>query len=124
MPMLPKRFCRKQGCNQIVESGYCDKHKAEDHQRYDRHRGTAHERGYDSRWRKARDGWLRKHPLCAECERSGVLTAATVVDHITPHKGDNSLFWDRDNWQSLCKRHHDIKTVREDGGFGMGQKIP
>lgn len=43
---------------------------------------------------------------------------AEVVDHIVPHKGDLSLFWSRSNWQSLCKRCHDIKTAMEDGGFG------
>ncbi len=43
---------------------------------------------------------------------------ADVVDHIIPHKGDQSLFWDSSNWQPLCKHHHDQKTAREDGGFG------
>ncbi len=43
---------------------------------------------------------------------------ATVVDHIRPHKGNQELFWDVTNWGALCKRCHDIKTVKEDGGFG------
>lgn len=47
----------------------------------------------------------------------GQLTEAKVVDHIKPHRGDKELFWDSTNWQSLCKRHHDIKTATEDGGF-------
>ncbi|WP_368028316.1 HNH endonuclease signature motif containing protein [Paenibacillus sp. DCT19] len=41
-----------------------------------------------------------------------------MVDHIVPHKGDEGLFWDSTNWQALCKRCHDIKTVTQDGGFG------
>lgn len=41
-----------------------------------------------------------------------------MVDHITPHKGDRGLFWDRNNWQALCKTCHDTKTAAEDGGFG------
>ena len=41
------------------------------------------------------------------CERSGQLTAATVVDHIKAHKGDEYLFFDPDNLASLCKQHHD-----------------
>ena len=40
------------------------------------------------------------------------IEVATVVDHIMPHKGDNTLFWDRDNWQSLCKRFHNIPISR------------
>jgi 5-methylcytosine-specific restriction protein A len=39
---------------------------------------------------------------------------ATVVDHIIPHRGDEKLFWDRDNWQALCKSCHDHKTWTED----------
>lgn len=59
-----------------------------------------------------------KHPFCVECQREGSLEMATVVDHIVPHKGDMDLFWDSNNWQGLCKRHHDKKTATQDGGFG------
>jgi 5-methylcytosine-specific restriction enzyme A len=86
---------------------------------YDHQRGTAHQRGYGARWQKARAGWLVAHPLCAACERQGRVTAATVVDHVIPHRGDMALFWAAaTNWQSLCKPCHDAKTAREDGGFG------
>jgi 5-methylcytosine-specific restriction endonuclease McrA len=39
---------------------------------------------------------------------------AQVVDHITPHRGDPAKFWDAANWQALCKRCHDRKTMTED----------
>lgn len=45
--------------------------------------------------------------------------AATVVDHIIPHRGNEELFWDEDNWQGLCKRCHDRKTWREKRGLGI-----
>lgn len=32
----------------------------------------------------------------------GRIEAATVVGYITPHRGDQSLFWRRSNWQPLC----------------------
>ncbi|WP_338080605.1 HNH endonuclease signature motif containing protein [Cohnella luojiensis] len=51
---------------------------------------------------------------------AGRVVAATVVDHIKPHKGNKILFWDKNNWQPLCKQHHDRKTAIEDGGFGRG----
>ena len=85
-------------------------------------RQTAAQRGYGSRWQKARATFLARSPLCVECEKAGRVTAAAVVDHIVPHQGDQGLFWDTDNWQSLCKTHHDIKTAREDGGFGNGHR--
>lgn len=81
-------------------------------------RESSTERGYNGRWRKARDGWLRSHPLCVHCERDGRVRAANEVDHIIPHKGDMGLFWDNTNWQSLCKPCHSLKTATEDGGFG------
>lgn len=83
-------------------------------------RPSAAKRGYDSRWQRESRQFLNRHPLCAECERNGKVSAATVVDHIEPHKGNQKLFWDRRNWQPLCKRCHDRKTSIEDGGFGRG----
>ena len=58
--------------------------------------------------------YLATHPLCVKCMAVGRYTKATVVDHIKPHRGDSVLFWDRDNWQALCKRCHDRKTWAED----------
>lgn len=72
---------------------------------------SASERGYDSRWQKAREGWLRAHPLCVMCDRA---TPATVVDHKVAHRGDKVLFWDKNNWQSLCKKCHDSHAQRRD----------
>ena len=108
MPKHPKRPCRYPGCPNLCESGtYCSEHSAESP---DRLRGSATERGYDAKWRRARKRFLRSHPLCANCLSQGVLTPATVVDHIVPHRGDHRLFWDEQNWQPLCKACHDRKT--------------
>ena len=90
---------------------------------YDARRGSAAARGYGWRWQKARDAWLREHPLCVMCERDGAVTAAVVVDHIIAHKGDVALFWDRGNWQSLCKRHHDREKHSVERGRGGGKSL-
>lgn len=77
-------------------------------------RRSAAERGYDRNWRQRRLEYLAQHPLCCQCERAGRIEPATVVDHIRRHRGQaDPLFWDRTNWQSLCKRCHDRKTARE-----------
>ena len=108
MPRKPKRSCRYPGCPNLCDSGvYCLEHAAYSN---DRLRGGAAARGYDSRWRKARALFLQRHPLCAECKIQRKLTPATVVDHIIPHRGDMTLFWDQNNWQPLCKDCHDRKT--------------
>jgi 5-methylcytosine-specific restriction protein A len=79
----------------------------------DRQRPSAAQRGYDSQWRKARARYLAEHPLCVSCLAECKLTAATVVDHVMAHGGDEQLFWNYDNWQALCRRCHDSKTVRD-----------
>ncbi len=77
---------------------------------------TTNERGYTYAWQKARERFLRANPLCAYCmrdERRPV--AASIVDHVVPHEGDQRLFWDEDNWQALCKPCHDGVKAREEG---------
>lgn len=81
-------------------------------------RPNASARGYGHAWAKAREGHLRSHPFCAMCEAEGRLTRAVVVDHVKPHRGDQGLFWDRNNWQSLCVPHHSgDKQAEEHRGY-------
>lgn len=75
------------------------------------------QRGYGYKWQQAREGYLAKHPLCVYCEREGHVVVATVVDHKTPHRGDMTLFWDRNNWQSLCATHHNRDKQREEAAM-------
>lgn len=65
-------------------------------------------------WLKLRRYQLSIQPCCAYCDAQGAVVAATVVDHIKPHKGDEDLFFDPLNLQSLCKQHHDGTKQRED----------
>lgn len=71
-------------------------------------------RGYGYKWQKARELFLKANPLCVYCECNGTITAANVVDHIEPHRGDQTLFWDRSNWQSLCSSCHSSVKQREE----------
>ena len=60
---------------------------------------------------------LRKEPLCAYCLRKGLVTAATVADHIVPHKGDARSQW-TGPLQSLCHSCHvGEKAVEEHRGY-------
>lgn len=118
MPLRPPRPCRHPGCRTLTRETYCPKH----HPKPQDHRPPPQERGYPYRWRVESKAYLGEHPWCATCRKERRLEPATEVDHIAPHKGDNTLFWDRNNWQGLCKRCHSRKTAREDGGFGHKQK--
>jgi 5-methylcytosine-specific restriction endonuclease McrA len=69
---------------------------------------------YDRAWKAARAIFLRANPLCVCCmQEQKRATPATEVDHIIPHRGDRALFWDRVNWQALCKTCHARKTASE-----------
>ena len=71
---------------------------------------------YGARWQRFRATFLAQHPLCVMCQAQGRVTAATVVDHIKPHRGDLTLFWQDGNHQALCKPCHDgAKQAQERG---------
>lgn len=108
MPYKPARPCKARGCPNLTDNGtgYCSIHK---HLVPERVRGDspfAHL--YNASWHRARKIYLKANPLCVICGRE-----ATAVDHRIPHNGNLVLFWSRDNWQSMCKRHHDLKTSKE-----------
>lgn len=121
MAQAAKRPCTHPGCGQLTDTGRCPRHQVQQRREAETSRPTSSQRGYGYRWQQAAKGWLRAHPLC-QCEdcddgRKRV-TPAVLVDHRIPHKGDQRLFWDSGNWQSMAKACHDRKTAREDGGFG------
>jgi len=118
MPQKALTPCNYPGCPELTKDRYCPPHQKHVNKQYEATRETATARGYDSRWRKARLMYLRRHPLCVECKNEDRLSPGTTVDHIVPHKGNQTLFWDENNWQSLCATHHNVKTAKEDGGFG------
>jgi 5-methylcytosine-specific restriction protein A len=101
MPRMPPVFRpRSHGDRQVVQ------------REQDRARGSAAERGYDSRWRKASRSHLTRSPVCRYCEadawgNGAAVTAATLVDHLFPHRGDTGLFWSTEWWVSSCKACHD-----------------
>lgn len=106
------RIC---GCGYRIAPGEkcpCQRKKAADSKRaFDLKRPSASQRGYDSRWTKARASYLAKNPICS---REGCSEPATVLDHVIPHRGDQDLFWNKGNWVGLCAHHHNsIKQIEE-----------
>lgn len=83
----------------------------------------AYRRWYKTaRWQKLRARQLNHEPLCAYCLDIGVVNAATVCDHTTPHKGDEHRFWSGP-FQSLCKPCHDRDKQRIERGGKPRQAI-
>lgn len=113
MNLKPLRPCRHPGCCELVSEGYCDAHRP----RGDRRSEEAQSWRwlyFTSEWRdELRPTQLLCEPFCRECARRGIRTPATDVDHIVDHKGDETLFRDPANLESLCHSCHSRKTARE-----------
>lgn len=103
MPYASKHPCRVPRCPGYADRGdsYCPEHRGAARREHSSRTGQF----YNAAWRKHRGVFLRENPFCVKCRRP-----ATVVDHIKPHRGDDTLFWDTGNWQAMCKRCHDSKT--------------
>lgn len=110
MPTAPKRFRLSSQPT-----------RTEQRKAYDERRGSATSRGYDNRWRKAARTFLQRHPLCLGCEAAGIVTEATLVDHVEPHRGEQGRFWNSDYWQSSCQWHHDVVKQRLELMWDRGQ---
>lgn len=82
-----------------------------------------------SAWRRVlRPAHLVKEPLCRACMRRGIINDGSltssgarqekpkrrrlVVDHVVPHRGDEALFFDPENLQTLCLDDHDQNKQR------------
>jgi 5-methylcytosine-specific restriction endonuclease McrA len=111
MPIRAPRICGL--CGGVHADGErCPKTVERDRERkarFDDKRPCARARGYTRTWEAERRAFLKLNPTCCRCGEP-----ASVVDHIKPHKGDDRLFWDRTNWQPLCRHcHNSAKQAQE-----------
>lgn len=120
--MALKALCRYCGCSNYRLEGhnFCEKHlwyeekKQKEREEKERARRdfSKYQRSSDlyntSRWKTVSRNFLKANPYCEICG-----SPSEVVDHIIPHRGDEDLFWDRNNLQALCKNCHNFKTQKE-----------
>lgn len=60
---------------------------------------------YDATWRRLRDKFYKKNPMCRFCDHDGIDRIGDDVDHIIPiAQGGERLDWS--NLQTLCNKHH------------------
>lgn len=66
-------------------------------------------------WKKRRARQLAMEPVCRYCRRQGIVTRASVADHVEPHREDPEMFW-HGELQSLCASCHSEVKQREEQG--------
>lgn len=122
--MALRKMCVAAGCVDLAIEGlsHCEDHEVQRLARLAAQRdkagrsvhAMAHAALYRlAAWKAGRLRHLRRNPLCVDCAELGGVVEAREVDHIIPHKGCRQLFFDRSNWQSLCKSCHSRKTAGE-----------
>lgn len=123
MPTRSKKPCAKPGCPNLAKTGqtYCSEHR-EDKKKLKRQRDKEYNKKRDlklrkfyssGRWRKVRNRYIRKHPLCEYCKEKDEVTPATEVDHVIPVKVRWDLRLDPENLKSSCHSCH-MKKTKED----------
>lgn len=120
MPTRPARSCAQPGCPMLTRERYCPQHKKEETRRYDAKRGSAHERGYTSRWNRY-SKWFLSQPDNVFCKLQlpGCTNLSKCVDHIDPPNGPNDpRFWDLKNHQGACIHCNSVKGHRKIIGEG------
>ena len=78
MPTRAQRICKYPGCNKVIPYGgsaYCETHKetyfnnrAKLSKSYDVMRPERHKFYHTARWRRVREAYIKKNPLCARNE--------------------------------------------------------
>jgi 5-methylcytosine-specific restriction protein A len=122
--MPTKHLCKYPGCTQITDEEVCtdpthvewlnNKKREREKRIADRKPFQNAERSndalyHDPRWIQLSRAALRLCPYCVVCG----CTTNLEVDHIIAPRGSEELFFDPNNLQVLCRKHHQDKTKKE-----------
>lgn len=129
MPRRANRPCRAQNCPKVhdTKEGYCPVHLEEHirnqrprNRRYNKDRSLNKDEYKLSRfysttaWKRLREAYITREPLCEHCTLRGRVAVGTMVDHIHERR-DGGASLDMNNLQTLCHRCHAQKTADERG---------
>lgn len=120
MPRKPKRPCSQPGCPELTHERFCDEHRKAEARRYERYQhdpNTA--KRYGRAWKRIRDRYVAKNPLCEECKRNGKLTPVQEVHHILPLSRGGTH--DESNLMSVCTPCHSSITARDGDRWRRGR---
>ena len=110
MPYKPKSSCARPGCPKLTAGRFCEVHAKEDAREYERYRRDPETRNrYGRAWKRIRDRYIARHPLCEQCEEAGRITPAQEVHHILPLSEGGTH--DEENLMSVCRSCHSGITL-------------
>jgi 5-methylcytosine-specific restriction protein A len=111
---MKRKICNSPGCNTLIDPSerYCPQHKKEQPKpfinaiRYN-------ELLYNTtRWRQLRSRVLKEQTSCFKCGINKT-EAKLEVHHITPPRGNEELFFEKENLVVVCSNCHRIITNQE-----------
>lgn len=105
MPHKPKKPCAFPGCPNLTDETYCEKHKSQAANSYNKYqRSPDHNKKYGREWKRIRARYVKAHPLCERCLAEGRLTPVEEVHHILPvNRGGSNA---ESNLMILCRSCH------------------
>ena len=110
MPYKPKSPCAHPGCPKLSDGRFCDAHAKQDAREYEKYRRDPETRKrYGRAWKRIRDRYIAKHPLCEQCEEAGQLTPSQEVHHIIPLSEGGTH--EESNLKALCTPCHSGITL-------------
>lgn len=121
MPWKPKKPCAYPGCKELTKGRYCEQHQKLMDKYYDTHeRSPVSKKRYGRAWKRIRDRYIGKYPLCEMCLKNNKITPATEVHHIRPLSRGGTH--DEDNLMALCKPCHSQITAEMDDRWHHARK--
>lgn len=105
MPRKPKKPCAYPNCPRLTDETYCEEHKLLAGRNYNKfQRAPDYSKRYGSAWRRIRERYVSKHPLCERCLAEGKTVPVEEVHHILPlERGGTN---EEKNLMSLCRSCH------------------
>jgi 5-methylcytosine-specific restriction protein A len=111
---MKKKICNHPGCNELIPptERYCQHHKKESAPPFSSAIRFNEALYKTTQWKTLRKKVLAEQPFCAKCGLTDIETKLEV-HHIIPPRGNEELFFDRDNLVSVCPVCHKYLTNRE-----------
>jgi 5-methylcytosine-specific restriction protein A len=110
---MKRYICKYPGCSNLIESsGYCEKHKTKNRKPFESAIRFNEALYNTTKWRQLRKEILNEQTNCFKCGLSKNETKLEV-HHIIPPRGNEELFFDKNNLVAVCSNCHKIITNYE-----------